>query len=280
MYTLPNEASATTEIRLHFQKGLAYVDSALQLAEEILSTGKTPAPVQEKLFIGCQIGLLVSGIRTLHAIRILCEHGMDEDQAMLPLRTLIEIVANSKMLNEGNKIKNAQLYRDFYLIKEYKVLESASRYSATEQLKEDWRKLLAGRNSYINEIKSRLKSKGYKKLRKNNSWFKGGTSISDLVKKARMEAQYDMAYAKGSQVAHGMNIAHWIVSSANPTEILIDHTASYKWVPNVLQEAFNLFSVLLLVADDSLNAGKIEQIKNLWKEAGQYWDEILRREHS
>jgi hypothetical protein len=246
----------------------------LNLAEEILSIEKTPSPKNEKLYIGCQIGLLVSGIRALYAIRVLCEMGMAEDQAMLPLRNLIEISANSVMLNKGNKIKNSEAFRDFYLIQEYKLLESASRYSGTPEERENWRKLLSERGSEIDKIKTRLKT-GYKKFRKSNSWFKGGSNIYELTKKAGMESQYDMAYRHGSRVAHGTNIGNWLGTSSNPAEILIAHSASSKWASYVLSEASNLFILLMLVVDESVGGTDRDKIQNLGRETENYWHGIL-----
>ena len=133
MFKLPGEQEWTQSIQKKYGKGLELVDQALSIGEKFLNVKDSKSSSEEKFYVGIQLGLFVSGHRTLYGIRLLCERGLAQDQAMILLRTLLEIATNSISLSQGNKIENAQQYRDFALIKEMVLLKDASEYAGTKE---------------------------------------------------------------------------------------------------------------------------------------------------
>jgi len=269
MFTLPGEHEWAKSIQQKYQKGLQFIDQALSMGEQFFAIKDAKSPVDEKLYVGIQLGLFVSGHRTLYAIRLLSERGLAGDQAMILLRTLLEITTNSVSLSQGNKVENAQRYRDFALILETRLLKGASEYAGTKELKKGWEKLLSERQSHIDEIKKRRGEDEYKELRDNNTWREKNVYV--LCEKIGMIDQYKLVYRRASKISHGMNVEDWICGDPQSPEIILDPGPSDSWLPDVLMSALTFYSNLLNVMDETLKADNAEEIKALFQQSDEFW---------
>lgn len=260
MYSLPNEDEVQRTIVRVNSDIIDFIERELALAEALLSRREVSLKEEEFLFVNIQFGIFISGIRCLHAIRILVGHGLASDQAMTLLRTLLELTTNAITLGQGNKADNAMRYRDFVLIREWKRLKIASSYAGTRVAREDWDSFLSKFDPILQEIKERRGITEFECLRSFSTWSR--RSFIDLAKDAGMENLYQLVYRTCSRVIHGTNIQQWLSGSLKEG-IIVKHTASDEWASTVLLEASELFYNLVRVLNEIIGGGKQEEIEGM-----------------
>jgi len=275
MFVYPGVANAKEEINSKFRKGLELVDCELNMGTELLRTLPSELSSERALYVAIQVGFFISGFRAFYAIKILCEHGLAQDQATILLRTLSEITANSIRLSQGDIVKNAERFRDFALIDDLRLYENASELAATEELKKQWEEILSQRREVVADIKDRNGEEGFKELRKSNSWIT--RHIYLLFEMVGMTDQYKTIYKKGSTIGHGRNVEDWIRISGSSTIITFDPRASSNSAGEVLCYASTFFFNLLNVMDETIEASLHEEIRVRAVESEKYWQEKLVR---